>query len=116
MSKPVCADGLGYDMGSSVTQDRMFDCITLLNCMIYIHCLSPQTNHLVCISPHSDRDARLCLHPKLGSPVGRVCHSWSFRVGNHYFSVTIIRVMTTKFINIKAKKIAHISLQNSGKN
>lgn len=90
-------------------------CLTaLLSELIYSHLLSPQTNHLVCISPHSNRDACLCLHPEPGSPVGRVCHSWSFRVGNHYFSV--IRVMTAKFINIPVKEIAHTSLQNAGKN
>ena len=52
--------------------------------MINIPLVSPQTDDPGRISPVSDRDARLHLHPQPGSPVGGVYHSWSFRVGNDH--------------------------------
>lgn len=50
---------------------------------LYDSLLFPQTNRLGRLCPLSDRDGHLHLHPQPGLPVGGVCHSWNFRVGNH---------------------------------
>lgn len=55
--------------------------LNVLNFIVML--LSPQTDHLGRVYPFSNWDAGLHLHPQLGSPVGGVRYSWSFRVGNH---------------------------------
>lgn len=51
--------------------------------MLHICLLPLQANDAGCVRPRTDWDAGLCIHPQPGSPVGRLYHSWSFRVSKY---------------------------------